>query len=165
MKCIDCGVQITTGKKRCNKCNAANRPPEHYSKGWKKYEYNGIRYRSTWEIEFAKILTDCKVDFAYELLHEDSKTRPDFYIHEKKMYVEIHPDYHGKKKFIPDNCILVKSLSHARAVAYSICFRLNKTETIRVFEKMSRQAKIGVLHVLLSLAETTREAIYERDGK
>jgi hypothetical protein len=165
MVCIDCGCSITKGRKRCNPCSANNRSPNHYKSGWAKYEFEGIKYRSTWEIEFAKILLACGVEFQYEVFHKETKTRPDFYIVAKDRFVEIHPDYHGKKKALPENCILVKTLSHTRAIALSICFSLEREKTIDYIGKMTKKSRRGLNKIAMDLCVYLRNAMYERDGK
>ena len=163
--CIDCGKPITRSHERCNSCSALHREPEKQPKGWRKYEYNGTRYRSKWEVSVAAILTFCKVDFKYELYHKETGTRPDFYIPALDRFVEIHPDYHGKKKSLPGNCVLVKSLSHARAAAFSVAFKVNKPAAISYFNLLSKQAQRGMSRVTLDLAMYLRQAIAERVGE
>src|SRR3990172_1204058 len=52
--CIDCKKQIGTSHKRCNSCAAKYRFAigTYSKKGWQKYEFDGSRYRSNWEVDF-----------------------------------------------------------------------------------------------------------------
>lgn len=163
--CVDCGNPVSTKAKRCNTCNAYFRNTNFPPKGWKKYEFNGVKYRSKWEIAFAEILTACDIDFKYELFHQGTGTRPDFYITKLDRYIEIHPDHHGTKAKLPENCILVKTLSHARAAAFSIAYKLNKDKAVCYEKRMSWQARSGMYKISLDLAVYLRGAIFERDGK
>lgn len=159
--CLDCGVAITRGHQRCNACQAKrrasnpNRPPT----GWRKYEHNGTRYRSKWEVEFAKILEICNVSFEYERRDVSTGTRPDFYIHALCRFIEIHPDYHGIKELIPENCVLVKTLSHARAMALAVALKVNPVAAKAHVKSLSTQAKRGFDKIIFSLAVFLRQTI------
>jgi hypothetical protein len=157
--CIDCGCKIKVRATRCNSCNAYNRKPADQPGGWNKYEYNDCLYRSKWEIEFAKILTECQVDFEYEVYHAETKTRPDFFIPALKRFVEIHPDYHGIKKSLPDDCVLVKTLSHSRAEALAIAFKVNKTAASEYINNMSKAALMGMFKISKSLTKYFKHSI------
>ena len=64
----------------------------------KDYEYNGIKYRSKWEIECAKHLDTYNIKYVYERLaipyEYNSETHmyfPDFYLPEYNMLLEVKP--------------------------------------------------------------------------
>lgn len=165
--CVDCQEPITYRHKRCPKCSAIarNRDDTKCPGGWKRYEFNGTRYRSRWEIEVAKILEACQVQFEYERRDDHTKTRPDFYFPTLDRYLEIHPDYHGVKKVLPVNVTLVKSLSHARSAALAVAFRLKPDQAKQFLKSMSGQALRGFGKISLDLAVYLRGCMYERDGK
>lgn len=164
MACIDCGTPITRRHKRCNSCVAINRSldPSCLRKGWLKYVHNGTRYRSTWEIAAAKIFEACGVNFEYERIDQETRTRPDFYIGAIDRYLEIHPDYHGVKKVIPHNCVLVKTLNHARASALGIALKMNPEAAKTYISNLSTMGKQGLERVSRDLVMYLRQAIEER---
>lgn len=65
----------------------------------RNYEYDGISYRSSWEVKFAQYLTSINQDFEYESYkfnYKDSEGvlrtyTPDFYLTDIDCFVEIHP--------------------------------------------------------------------------
>ena len=71
---------------------------EHY--GHKRYKYNGVSYRSTWEVEVAKVLDSMQILYKYEYTRfkwVDAKGIerlyiPDFYLPDYNLYLEVKPD-------------------------------------------------------------------------
>jgi len=70
------------------------------SYGYKKYKYNGISYRSTWEVKVAKCLDILEIQYEYEkhrFKYIDSNNIerlyiPDFYLIELNMFLEVKPE-------------------------------------------------------------------------
>jgi hypothetical protein len=67
--------------------------------GHKRIEHRGTRFRSSWEVSFAKILDAQGIKWVYEpcnfkYIFEGSHRRytPDFWIPDWNSYVEIHPE-------------------------------------------------------------------------
>jgi len=100
LKCVVCGSKTKKYNKTCSK--------KCYSKllsikrkellknknfGKRNFEYNGIKYRSSWEVEFAKHLDDKGIQFEYEPfgfeLSNGTKYFPDFLIKPGNLFVEI----------------------------------------------------------------------------
>lgn len=140
-KCIDCNKTIGKYHKRCNKCSALNRMIKDNDKSFTKKtcEYNGEKYRSNWEIEVVKILNKNNILFEYERKDEITQTRPDFYFKEIDYYLEVHPDYWGENKIIPDNCLLVKTLEDAKAAAEFFSWKLNKNKYLDSLKYFTRK--------------------------
>ncbi|MGL4638389.1 MAG: hypothetical protein ACRCVX_01450 [Shewanella sp.] len=162
--CVDCGVIKKSARgTRCNSCSAKNRSANgKASGGWDKYEVNGIKFRSKWEVRFAEILWRFGVEFKYEMFHKQTMTRPDFYICELDRFVEIHPDFHGVKDKIPENCVLVKTENDAEAMAYAICMGIKGDIVVNQIMAMgSRRAKYLLARVD-KLATYLRQAIEEQ---
>jgi hypothetical protein len=159
--CTQCGCGITRGHKRCNSCEARQRPQR---KGWRRYLYEGIRYRSKWEVEVASIFFAFGISFEYERFDVVTKTYPDFYIHDLQRYFEIHPDYFGPK-VIPPNGIILKTLPHARAAAYAIAFRLYPTKIKLMFNQQPIHKQELMYKHMCSTAVYMRQLLFERDGK
>lgn len=75
------------------------------NRGHKRYKYNGISYRSTWEVKLAEVLCKLGVNFEYEKgrFYYSSKDGarhfyvPDFYLTDYNFYVEVKP-----KEFITE---------------------------------------------------------------
>lgn len=75
-----------------------NLEDEHY--GHKRYKYNDISYRSTWEVEVAKVLDTLHLEYKYEptrFTYQDEEGIlrlyiPDFYLPKYKLYLEVKPD-------------------------------------------------------------------------
>ena len=116
--CIDCGKSIWPGYTRCNHCARiySHETGVYKGKGHKRFEFNSIRYRSSWEVKFAKVLVQNRIRFEYERFDIKTHTYPDFYFHEIDLYVEIHP-VHPEKKVIPSNCVLVSTLEDTLCLA------------------------------------------------
>lgn len=95
----------------------------YQGKGWKKYEYKGIRYRSKWEVSTAILLEQLNIRFEYEKKDPVTSRRPDFYFPDLDRYLEIHPDIYGAK-ILPENCVLVKTQKHTEISALAIGFKL-----------------------------------------
>lgn len=157
--CELCGINITRRAKKCNRCVALTRTQRG---GWRRYEHNGINYRSKWELAVVDVFEKCSVDFEYEKFDQETKTRPDFYISKLGRYLEIHPDYHGKKR-IPENAIIVKTLSHSRATALAIALRVNPDTTHNYLKTLPNRALRGQLRISISAACYIRQLIEERN--
>lgn len=71
---------------------------DHY--GHKRYKHNGISYRSTWEVEVAKVLDALQIDYKYEAtrftwIDAEGIKRiyiPDFYLKDYGIYLEVKPE-------------------------------------------------------------------------
>ena len=156
MKCERCGISITYGHKMCNSCVGYTREPRRPNKeklqtGWKRYLYNGIYYKSSWEVAVAEVLTKCEIKFEYERKDPQTNTWPDFYFPELDRYLEIHPDYHGKDKIIPDNCILVKFKDYGVAAALAVSLRLNPIKTKEYWASFSKRKNKKIYNLLIDL--------------
>lgn len=126
--CLGCGKSLRKKyNSRCNSCEALGRHQRgvYSKKGWKRYEYSGIRYRSSWEVEFAKELDKYGVVFEYERYDKQTKTFPDFYFPDRNLYIEIHPREPEKKK-VPENCIILTEQKHYRSFAKLLGLKQNK---------------------------------------
>jgi len=137
--CKTCGIKISKKAFSCNSCRAKASPPN--TSFLHRYEFNGIKYRSSWELEFAKLLNEFNVSFEYEKYCKDTKNFPDFYILELGVYVEIHPDIHGEKR-LPINCFLIKTLAAAKTMAILIAWMIDRKSAKEKIEKF-KKAKIG----------------------
>ena len=147
-KCSDCGISITKYHKRCNGCRAKARAKDGVpSKSWMRYEYNGTKYRSEWELYCAKMLDFYGIEFEYEKFHEPTSTFPDFWIPAIGIYLELHPDWFGEKKNLPENTQLVKERKKIRDAVLGIVVRVNgslgKDGEVVIFPE-SLTAKNGV---------------------
>lgn len=161
--CLDCGIAISKEARRCNGCRAKSAVATNTTFGH-KYEFSGIRYRSKWEVDFARRLIEYGVPFEYERYCRESKGFPDFYIPAKGMYVEIHPDCHGPKR-LPENCILVKTPTQAKAIALSLGLSVNREQTIRVIASRPRRTLVYDLQASVKLAVYLKRAIAEIDAQ
>lgn len=162
--CVDCGVEKKSARgSRCNSCSAKNRARNGISPGgWAKYEVGGIKFRSKWEVKFAEILWRFGVDFKYEMFHKPTMTRPDFYICEIDRFVEIHPDFHGVKEVIPENCVMVKTENDTEAMAYSICMLINRDAVLKHISGMGIRKAKYLLARVENLAMYLRQLIQEQ---
>lgn len=107
--CLNCGKILSSHKRlRCNSCQAKLRSIATPGNSWRRYKYKGIKYRSTWEVKFAKLCHKLKIKFEYERFCPETRNWPDFYIPSIDLYVEIHPDCWGPKN-LPKNCTLLKT--------------------------------------------------------
>lgn len=80
-----------------------NKMMENHFFGFKTYLYNGVYYKSSWEVDFAKLLDSAGIEFIYEdttklseWVDENLKSHtyhPDFYLPEYDVLFEIKPDY------------------------------------------------------------------------
>lgn len=165
--CLDCGVSISSCRaKRCNSCARVHvaKSSDRKPSGWRRYEHDGIRYRSKWEVETAKLLNELGLDFEYERIDMETKTRPDFWIPSVERYLEIHPDIYGAKKPVKD-CIVVKTREHALVSVFAVGFAKNPAKAKKSVESM-KMARLNALERwITSLCAYLRQAIYERDGK
>jgi hypothetical protein len=166
--CLDCGVKISS--KYAVRCNSCNQRYLHeigvfQSRGaWARYEYNGIKYRSKWEVEFATTLTDLGIEFEYERWHSETRTRPDFYFVPLDLYVEIHPDCWGEK-ILPRNAILLKTIPEVRAFCIMLEWLTNREKAKEEYKAM-RTPRLRYQHKMaLKFACDLRQMIYRRDGK
>lgn len=150
--CCGCGAAVGKRNQRCNSCEATRRgqDPDRPPRGCRRYEHNGVRYRSKWEVEFASILEGAGVEFQYERFDPETRTRPDFYITALDRYVEIHPDVHGPKK-LPSNAVMVKTREHARAMAFSIALKVNRPGLDAFMRSQSVRSVRGMYKSTLSL--------------
>jgi hypothetical protein len=157
---------ITTGRRRCNRCQAKARAadPAQWSRGWKRYEFNGVKYRSTWEVAVAAIFTECGVPFEYERWDAATKSRPDFFVPAVGRYLEVHPDCHGLKTNLPPNCTLVKTLPHAKAAAFGIALRVNPDGASRYLASAHSRGVAAVYRAVCSLAVSVKRELLCRAG-
>ena len=148
------------GRFRCASCTTKkkHRDGVYANSGWNRYEYNGVRYRSKWEVEAAELLDTLQIPFVYEKKDEPTNTRPDFYIPELDRYLEIHPDRYGKKPYI-ENCIVVKTKEHAIASVLAIGFRIRRARTIHYIKQMQTRSVQAIGKHTFSLAYYLREMI------
>lgn len=161
--CCGCGIKVSDRATRCNSCRARD-AIETNTTFAHKYEFDGIKYRSKWEAEFARRLTEYGVEFEYERYCPASKGFPDFYIPAKGLYIEIHPDWHGPKR-LPENCILVKTQTHAKAIALNLGLAINPEKAGAVVKSRSRRTLCYDLKACEKLAIYLRRAIAELDGQ
>ena len=161
--CLDCGIAISKDARRCNGCRAKSAVATNTTFGH-KYEFDGIKYRSKWEAEFARRLTEYGVEFEYERYCPASKGFPDFYIPAKGLYIEIHPDWHGPKR-LPENCILVKTQTHAKAIALNLGLAINPEKAGAVVKSRSRRTLCYDLKACEKLAIYLKRAIAEIDAQ
>ena len=150
--CVDCAKPISPKLNRA-RCNSCARVHSHTvgvykGKGRKRYAFNGTRYRSSWEVIFAKDLVERGIEFEYERYDVETNTHPDFYFQDKDFYVEIHPVFPELKK-IPKNCVLVTTIKDS--------LFLSKLFGTRSWK---RNKKISI-----DLVIYLRQAIAERDGE
>lgn len=140
--CLDCKKPITKGRLRCNSCERkyGHKIGRYKEKGWKKYKFNGINYRSSWEVEAAKIFFACGVKFEYEKYDKETKTTPDFFLPQLNRYFEIHPDAYGIKR-LPKNSVIAKTRTQAVIFAIVQSFRVNENKTKRYIKSMSKNKK------------------------
>ena len=166
-QCIDCEKELSSWRpKRCNSCSRKFIAKAQTSKprGWRRYEFDGVRYRSKWEIEVAGVLRQCGVLFEYERLDQETKTRPDFWVPSISRYLEVHPDIYGEKKPVTD-CVIVKSKGHAIAAALAIGFRCNPERAKEMVSAMKKARLKATQRWALDLCAYLRQAIMERDGR
>lgn len=161
--CRDCGLAISKEARRCNSCRAKAAVVSNNTFGH-RYELSGVRYRSKWEVDFARRLIEYGVEFEYERYCRESKGFPDFYIPAKGMYVEIHPDCHGPKR-LPANCILVKTPTQAKAIALSLGLAVSLEQTSLVLAGRSRRTLAHDLDACGKLAVYLKRAIAEIDAQ
>lgn len=60
----------------------------------KKYEYGGVRMRSSWEVRFAQMCDERKIKWSYEevkITLTKGSWLPDFFLPERNLIVEIKP--------------------------------------------------------------------------
>lgn len=167
--CIDCNKKLSKlGKNRPRRCSSCSAKEQwirgiRVKRGFKRLEYNGQCYRSKWEIEFAKMLTNCGIEFEYERYVKSLNCYPDFYIEKLDLFIEIHPDYYGPKR-LPKNCLLIKKKSHLE-VAFILLFMLYfKPGRDKVFDKMSTRKLKFYIKALTEMAPQIKQAIVERDS-
>jgi hypothetical protein len=97
-KCLGCGKQISYGHKRCKSCQGKSvrgKLSPHFGKPaphgrWTKY--HNIKFRSTWEANFAKWCYGSGIKWQYEAKAFDLGTTtytPDFYLPAFDCYVEV----------------------------------------------------------------------------
>lgn len=123
--CLDCSVQITRGRKRCVKCSARARVRDpRFKPTWSRWrhEFNGVIYKSKWEVKFAKLLINRHIPFIYEKQDPITLKWPDFYFPALDRYIELHAPCWGKK-ILPDNAVLIDSDKHLYALALSLEFK------------------------------------------
>lgn len=105
---------------------------EHY--GHKRYKYNNISYRSTWEVAVAKILDELNIKYEYEKhrfeYYKDNVKHiyiPDFYLCDFEIFLEVKPDCFINK----DTDIKLKSVLQSGYLIYYInTNESNKIKTI-----------------------------------
>ncbi len=107
--CIDCKEEISYRAKKCGSCAMKERyksPRNHPRFGTKashgkKELYKNIYMRSSWEIKYAKYLDKKGIKWLYEPKAfdlGDSTYRPDFYLPEKDLYIEIKGWWRSRAK-------------------------------------------------------------------
>jgi hypothetical protein len=113
-KCSDCGKIVSKYSKRCMKCAGKitserqrgknnpmyGKPPTH----GKIKKYKKIKFRSSWEVAYAKYLDKNRIKWQYEPKAFDlgnTTYTPDFYLLESDTWVEIKGYWRddAKKKF------------------------------------------------------------------
>lgn len=78
--------------------------------------YNGVNYRSSWEVNLAKSLDDLGIDHVYEFetfILPDGIHRytPDFYLPQLNLVIEVKPEY-----FITDSVVM--KMEHLKSFGY-----------------------------------------------
>lgn len=164
--CIDCGVPIKKKSKRCNSCarKYSHKKGIYRANGNKKYEYCGVKYRSSWQLDFAKTLTSYNIPFEYEKYDEETKTRPDFYFKKRNLYLEIHP-VKPHEKVIPSNCVLVTTKENANAFAKVISFKDNLKDYSESLCKMTKDEILKEYRQALDLCCYLKQRIMEEHEK
>ena len=91
----------------------ARKGAEGKMRKWKKYIYNGFGFRSTYEVRFAYVLDLIQIDWEYEprwfdykdLNGVDRRYKPDFYLTDLDIYVEVTGCFlEDKKVKLIDTC-------------------------------------------------------------
>jgi len=164
--CKDCGISIKKGKTRCNHCARifSHKNGIYKGKGWKKFEYNGQKYRSSWEVDFAKIITDGNINFEYERYDKTTKTWPDFYFPWIDRYVEIHP-VKPELKVIPKNCVMVITKKQSDTIAKCIVFKKNKPAFEKTMSDMKSREIKKEYDNALDLCMYLKQALLEQEEK
>lgn len=106
--CIDCKKQISLtsalyGNKRCNSCHGKYKIPTFgkLPTHGKRIEYNGIKFRSSWEYKFALWCDKNNIKWNYESKTFDlgnTTYTPDFYLSEFNLWIEIKGYWRDKAK-------------------------------------------------------------------
>ena len=92
VKCVDCGKSILFSSKRCRNCSLIHDKPH-------RLKYNKIKFRSSWEANFAKWCNLSGYKYEYEQKFfsvENRKYLPDFYLPEFDCYIEIKGYWYPK---------------------------------------------------------------------
>jgi len=89
-----CGQTFSVNKYRAQTAKYCSNKCRHKfnNPGVKRIEYEGTRFRSSWEVAFAKYLNDLGISWSYEPEAFETSVgfyTPDFYVPEWKTYVEI----------------------------------------------------------------------------
>ena len=103
------------------------------SYGHKRYKYNGTSFRSTWEVNTAKVLDSIGIKYEYEKYRFNYKINdiehiyiPDFYLVDYKIFLEVKP-----QNFI--NEITDIKLESVKKSGYKI-FYVTTNETNKLFK-------------------------------
>lgn len=104
--CIDCKKEISYKAKRCKSCATSGKLSNKFGKitHGKWEQYNGIWFRSSYEVAYAKWLDRLNIKWLYEKGTFDLGNctyTPDFYLPESDTFIEIKGYWRidAKKKF------------------------------------------------------------------